>query len=1068
MNYDYTGQNEVERAKTMFEEQIDNDTSCAVLTAYGKQSAEDQSKLFEKMSVRKIIFATDVAETSVTIDGVRHVIDTGMKKDVIYDGRRNVTSLQVMKISRSSAIQRTGRAGRTSRGVCYRLYTEEDFELMLEGDVPELKRVPLANMILNLIKMNLDARYFDWLDKPDPAALESAIEDLVFCEAIETIENGRRHTITSVGELIVETQLPPGLVKMIVEGSKLGFADAAVRLASICQMSDSFFWRVSAKDKDKRTEAEEIRLNIASTQAYGGDLSTMFRLYTKFEDILKSRQVPSEWAKIEIEKCALDLNDFNLSRMEKTQSLNFAIEEEEDDRSIFSYNETDRSSQVSESTSITSAEVASMNDFVDEFDDQLDLVDVESEEAQELADAFEEEREQKACDEFLRKNKKSIAAWMRQNYLSQKTLMMIRSNVRKYSRNFQKTQFCSRGKSGSASGEQQPDDTQLAFIIFSGLFVNFTAKTRKREYLALRSQLAGRFYPGSCLAMLNSFPDYICYQSVLRLNSSVYFLCPFKVERDWLKQVSPVFERSLKQMPQKLGPFGPFDLVFIQEFGGKNGYILPQLESRFNCSIDLDLEEKTITAWPKCEDTRTLLEHEIRQSMLQIQREAENKIDEVKVTNSMSVLVGKGGHVLNIIFAGQYCSVVLRGLATLDTVNKLRNEIASGNNNNSLRSFKVLRDHSSSSDDFFTVYAMFSDFEHAKRVKDKYDNEIIDSRRIRCNEVGLLKSKSFKDVTSCLRMSYALGKSTGSGSIFFDDPARAQQAVELLRASFPTLNATLIPPKTSKNKLILVSVKDPTKLVTENQIKTVLKNFGLSPLSVVIKRNASDFDLETSRLDKYRNDWIRRVPIFSHNTIMTEFRDEKRSLIGMLVTFESPEQARVCYEAMPAHLAQLSVVSPLPESFQYEVEYTGTYSLHKKLYQTFQNAIDVTLKHFDRDPDVISINRKEGTDGKNQVFYIKTNRLEKVRQVQTQLEKTIEVDLFSLDKQKLLSLYGRNEMSKISDEVAYLHWEMRSGNIWIYGNAQQRLKGREALENLVSRLRDIKHVKIKLNRQGIR
>lgn len=402
----------------------------------------------------KIIFATDVAETSVTIDGVRHVVDSGIKKDIVFDPRRNVTSLQVLKISRSSAIQRTGRAGRTSTGVCYRLYTENEFDVMSEGDVPELKRVPLANTILNLIKMDLDARTFDWLDKPDPAALAFAIEDLVYFDAIESIENDI-HLLTPLGELIIQTQLQPGLAKMITEGCREGFGEAAVRLAAICQMNDSFYWRVSASNSQLRDESRRVQLENASPK---GDLVTMYRLFAKFENMLRNRIVPSEWNQIETS------NEFDVSSMIDFDSVRISFELKQ----LNEGNDDDNESMVSVSTARVSSVASSQTDLgsVQDFDeDELDLIDATKEESKQIMEEHEEEMEQKSADEFLRKNKKAIGAWTRKNFLSQKTLSMIRSNIRACIKTLEQTSFWS-------STQNEPTDEQLTFIAFTGKDLN--------------------------------------------------------------------------------------------------------------------------------------------------------------------------------------------------------------------------------------------------------------------------------------------------------------------------------------------------------------------------------------------------------------------------------------------------------------------------------------------------------------------------------------------------------------------------------------------------------------------
>ncbi|EGC30545.1 hypothetical protein DICPUDRAFT_41326, partial [Dictyostelium purpureum] len=131
-----TGQEEVEKAKARFDQMYINNfkpNECSQepisLCLYGKQLPEDQKKVFEATpkNKRKVIFSTDVAETSITIDGLEFVIDSGLTKSNIYDSQRNTMSLKVHRISKSSADQRKGRAGRTGPGICYRLYSSNEY-----------------------------------------------------------------------------------------------------------------------------------------------------------------------------------------------------------------------------------------------------------------------------------------------------------------------------------------------------------------------------------------------------------------------------------------------------------------------------------------------------------------------------------------------------------------------------------------------------------------------------------------------------------------------------------------------------------------------------------------------------------------------------------------------------------------------------------------------------------------------------------------------------------------------------------------------------------------------------
>lgn len=127
---------------------------------------EQQAKVFEPLSIheRKVVFSTDVSETSVTINGIVYVVDSGVKKEVVFDQVRNLSSLKISTVSKSSAIQRAGRCGRTQPGICYRMYSKEEFEKMEINTAPEIHRRPISLAVLTLRGMRIDPSTFDWIE----------------------------------------------------------------------------------------------------------------------------------------------------------------------------------------------------------------------------------------------------------------------------------------------------------------------------------------------------------------------------------------------------------------------------------------------------------------------------------------------------------------------------------------------------------------------------------------------------------------------------------------------------------------------------------------------------------------------------------------------------------------------------------------------------------------------------------------------------------------------------------------------------------------------------------------
>jgi pre-mRNA-splicing factor ATP-dependent RNA helicase DHX15/PRP43 len=135
---------------------------------------------------RKCVVSTNIAETSLTIDGIVYVIDPGFSKQKMYNPRLRVESLLVSPISKASAKQRAGRAGRTRPGKCYRLYTEEAYEKnLIENTYPEILRSNLATVVLNLKKLKIDdIVHFDYMDPPAPETLMRALEELNYLGAL--------------------------------------------------------------------------------------------------------------------------------------------------------------------------------------------------------------------------------------------------------------------------------------------------------------------------------------------------------------------------------------------------------------------------------------------------------------------------------------------------------------------------------------------------------------------------------------------------------------------------------------------------------------------------------------------------------------------------------------------------------------------------------------------------------------------------------------------------------------------------------------------------------------------
>jgi ATP-dependent helicase HrpB len=204
-------------------------SSLLLLPLHGDLPAAAQARAVEPSDQRKLILATNVAETSVTIPGIAAVIDSGLARVAGHSAWSGLPILSLAKVSKASAIQRTGRAGRTRNGRALRLYTRHDFESRPEHDIPEIKRADLSESVLTLHGAGIrDLRSFSWFDAPSEISLRAAEDLLTQLGALET-----GGTLTQTGRQMLRFPVHPRLARLIVEGEKRGFAEQACLLAAL-------------------------------------------------------------------------------------------------------------------------------------------------------------------------------------------------------------------------------------------------------------------------------------------------------------------------------------------------------------------------------------------------------------------------------------------------------------------------------------------------------------------------------------------------------------------------------------------------------------------------------------------------------------------------------------------------------------------------------------------------------------------------------------------------------------------------------------------------------------------
>jgi len=222
--------------------------NCAVLPLHGELPPHEQDKAVSRTPQRKVIVSTNVAETSLTIDGVTLVVDSGLARVARYDPHRGINTLLIEKISRASADQRAGRAGRTAPGLCIRLWTERDHERRAASELPEVRRLDLAETALSLKAAGVnDLAAFRWIDRPDETALARAEQLLADLGAVDA------DGITPMGRRMLSFPVHPRYARMFLAARELGCVRAAALIAALTQ-SRSLLLRAERKIEEERAE----------------------------------------------------------------------------------------------------------------------------------------------------------------------------------------------------------------------------------------------------------------------------------------------------------------------------------------------------------------------------------------------------------------------------------------------------------------------------------------------------------------------------------------------------------------------------------------------------------------------------------------------------------------------------------------------------------------------------------------------------------------------------------------------------------------------------------------------
>ncbi len=250
-----------------------------VLPLYARLSAVEQHRIFQPHATRRVVLSTNVAETSLTVPGVRYVVDAGAARISRYSHRLKVQRLPIEPISQASANQRAGRCGRVAAGICIRLYAEEDFASRQQFTEPEILRTNLASVILQMTALGLgDVAAFPFVDPPDSRAVRDGVALLEELGALELDRPDDQRRLTHLGRKLAQLPIDPRLGRMIIEADRHGCVREVMVITSALSIQDP-----RERPAEKQQQADEFHRRFV---VEGSDFLALVKLW----DYLRERQ----------------------------------------------------------------------------------------------------------------------------------------------------------------------------------------------------------------------------------------------------------------------------------------------------------------------------------------------------------------------------------------------------------------------------------------------------------------------------------------------------------------------------------------------------------------------------------------------------------------------------------------------------------------------------------------------------------------------------------------------------------------------------------------------------------
>ena len=267
-----SGEREIRDTADVLRGRLDVD----VLPLYARLSASEQQRVFKAHSKRRVVLATNVAETSLTVPGIRYVVDPGTARISRYSARLKVQRLPIEPVSQASADQRKGRCGRTSDGICIRLYSEEDFEERPRFTDPEILRTNLASVILQMAAVGLGrVEEFPFLDPPDRRQVRDGVRLL---EELGALDSAGR--LTKLGRRLADLPVDPRMARMVMEADRLGCAEEVIVIAAALSIQD-----VRERPSDQQAQADQLHARFADPDS---DFIAFLNLWRHLRELQRS------------------------------------------------------------------------------------------------------------------------------------------------------------------------------------------------------------------------------------------------------------------------------------------------------------------------------------------------------------------------------------------------------------------------------------------------------------------------------------------------------------------------------------------------------------------------------------------------------------------------------------------------------------------------------------------------------------------------------------------------------------------------------------------------------------